>query len=462
MRERGSLFALMIAFSFAFPALGDEPAATETVIRLSVSPAPAPKPALKYQLLPELREMQPGNAVPAFYKCLMEQQNLYYKKSVIADRDKYLNCPLSELKGKDLTNYGWASTRQADYAARLETADWAILPQIRTEGMRLAIPDVQVLRSVALALKVRFRAQVAEGDYPAAIETAKTMFALARTFSEHPTLIGGLVGTAIANLTIGPLEEMIGQPNSPNLYWALTNLPESLVDFRKGWQGERTWIFAEFPGVFDDPTPKSEDVLAKYIARFDTVAKNFPPNAFGGEKTLSAWLAKVAKDEAYMRDVRKRLVQTGLTADQAERMPAKQAVLLDEYHKFETVQDEIFKWLPLPLWQAQPALDKLEKPTGVFSEMLPAASKVKQAHARLAQRLASVRIIEAIRLYAAAHDGKLPDSLDRIEVPLPVDPITGKAFHYEVKDGTAILHGTPPAGMEKSPAYVRYEITIRK
>jgi hypothetical protein len=48
-------------------------------------------------------------------------------------------------------------------------------------------------------------------------------------------------------------------------------------------------------------------------------------------------------------------------------------------------------------------------------------------------------------------------------VPLPVDPVTGKAFRYELKDGTAILHGTPPAGFEKQAAWnVRYEITIRK
>ena len=39
----------------------DAPTPTETLIRLSVSPAPAPKPALRYLLLPELREMNPGN-----------------------------------------------------------------------------------------------------------------------------------------------------------------------------------------------------------------------------------------------------------------------------------------------------------------------------------------------------------------------------------------------------------------
>ena len=52
---------------------------------------------------------------------------------------------------------------------------------------------------------------------------------------EHPTLIGDLVGIAIASIAIGPLEEMLSQPVCPNLYWALTNLPSPLVSMDVGW-----------------------------------------------------------------------------------------------------------------------------------------------------------------------------------------------------------------------------------
>ena len=40
----------------------------ETLIRLSVPPAPAPKPALRYVLLPELKEMNPGNPIQNYFK----------------------------------------------------------------------------------------------------------------------------------------------------------------------------------------------------------------------------------------------------------------------------------------------------------------------------------------------------------------------------------------------------------
>jgi hypothetical protein len=81
----------------------------------------------------------------------------------------------------------------------------------------------------------------------------------------------------------------------------------------------------------------------------------------------------------------------------------------------------------------------------------------------LEQRIALLRHVEALRLYAAEHDGKLPDKLSDIDVPLPDDPVTGKPFAYKVEEGTAHLRGSPPRGEEKNPAYnVHYEITLRK
>src|SRR4051795_13197373 len=76
---------------------GDPPAPTETVIRLSVHPAPAPKPALRYQLLPELREMNPGNPIQAYLKCFMEQNNFFHSKESEERRSKLEAMPLKDL-----------------------------------------------------------------------------------------------------------------------------------------------------------------------------------------------------------------------------------------------------------------------------------------------------------------------------------------------------------------------------
>ncbi len=79
------------------------------------------------------------------------------------------------------------------------------------------------------------------------------------------------------------------------------------------------------------------------------------------------------------------------------------------------------------------------------------------------QRIALLRHVEALRLYAAEHDGTLPAKLSDVSVPLPVDPFTGKPFRYEVTGNTAHLRGTPPAGLEKETGFnIHYEVILQK
>ena len=57
------------------------------------------------------------------------------------------------------------------------------------------------------------------------------------------------------------------------------------------------------------------------------------------------------------------------------------------------------------------------------------------AQMRLDRRVAALRVVEAIRLYAASHDGKLPEQSEQVtEVPVPDDPATGKPLEYR-RDG---------------------------
>ena len=88
---------------------------------------PAPKPALKYQLLPELGELNPGNAAQDYLKCFMEQRIFFYSKQAVADRARYQTMPLAELRTEKLHDYGGNALRQADWAARLDTLDWQAL-----------------------------------------------------------------------------------------------------------------------------------------------------------------------------------------------------------------------------------------------------------------------------------------------------------------------------------------------
>ena len=80
--------------------------AEEAVVHLTVRPMPAPKPVLKYQLLPELRELNPGNAAQNYLKCFMEQRRFFFTKESAAERAHYQTMPLAELPVDKLLHYG--------------------------------------------------------------------------------------------------------------------------------------------------------------------------------------------------------------------------------------------------------------------------------------------------------------------------------------------------------------------
>jgi hypothetical protein len=289
------------------------------------------------------------------------------------------------------------------------------------------------------------------------------MFAMSRHLSEHPTLIGDLVGIALASVAIGPLEEMLEQPGSPNLYWALTNLPTPLIPLDKGVEGERAFIYWELHEL-DDSAPMSPDQLTKLIAHLDKIRAldDKPPKP--GDN-VRAWLDARLKLEGTVEAARRRLIEYGLPEERIRRFPQDQVLLLDERRVYEVRRDDLMKVMHLPAWQIEglAAERKPGKELGLFEVFVPALYKVRVAQVRLEQRVALLRHVEALRLYAAAHGGNLPATLAEVPVPLPVDPFTGQPFRYQLDGATAHLRGTPPPGGEKAPHLnLHYEVTVQK
>src|SRR5262249_10608481 len=132
------------------------------------------------------------------------------------------------------------------------------------------------------------------------------------------------------------------------------------------------------------------------------------------------------------------LIARGRTAEQVDAMPALQAVLIYYMGQYDDTWDDILKYASLPYWQARPGLQAAAgqvraartKDLNVFIGLLmPAIVKVQLANVREQRHIAGLRCAAAIRLHAARHGGKLPASLKEItEVPLPIDPATGKGF----------------------------------
>ena len=107
-------------------------------IKIRLHPAPAPRPALKYQLLPPLLDRRPGNAAVQYLKGPHEHTGLYSDQKFWILLDQWREMPLPELRkepDKDenkkfltqpLGRAGNGMFEQLDTGARCESCDWDI------------------------------------------------------------------------------------------------------------------------------------------------------------------------------------------------------------------------------------------------------------------------------------------------------------------------------------------------
>jgi hypothetical protein len=231
---------------------------------------------------------------------------------------------------------------------------------------------------------------------------------------------------------------------------------------RNGLQGERVVVQAEFAG-FEADRAMTEAELQKLLARLNRTLQAVVRK----EVDAKNWLLPLLKDEKHLAAARGRLVESGLAEAKVKSFPALQVVLLDEKRSFEIQLHEEMKWMKFPYWQAEANLTDTagagSRAALLLNEFLPFKSKVTRVQARLEQRIALLQHVEAIRLYAAEHDGKIPATLNDITVPLPVDPFTGQPFRYSVDASLAEVRGTPPRSEQNNAGYkVRYVINFKK
>jgi hypothetical protein len=79
---------------------------------------------------------------------------------------------------------------------------------------------------------------------------------------------------------------------------------------------------------------------------------------------------------------------------------------------------------------------------------------------RLERHVAILECIEAMRLYAAAHEGQFPDKLSDVTlVSVPDDPVMHKSFVYSRTGSKAVLEGPAPKGASSKEAF-RYELNL--
>jgi hypothetical protein len=462
-----SAVLLLAGLTTSLPA---QPPPPPPPIRLKVPPAAAPKPALKYKLLPELEDKTPGNAALLYLGAFSPELFSHKRQPGYPGFLDLTGAPLANFPTNDLKwllDYG--PLKQLDKAARKETCDWELTSNVREEGMTLLVPHVQGFRELTSLIALRTRLHMAEGNFDQALSSLQTGFSLGRDLGQSPVLINYLLGLAFSQIMIQQLEDLIQQPKSPNLYWALAYLPHPLIDFRKAFEGERLLLFAAIPELrnlaSEQLTQEREDKLLDHLSLLSRPGPD-PEKMREENRILLTALSLKIYPEA-----KKALIETGRKPEEVEAMPVLQVVTLHSLNRFLEYQDDVYKWLALPIAEARVGLAQADKRLRLaeakrdilpFLTFLPGVAKVYDAHVRLERRLAALRCLEAIRMHAKENHGKPPAKLEDITlVPVPMDPVTGKSFDYFVKDQMIILKAPPPAHEAANQSNsLTYEMTI--
>jgi len=446
------LLTALVAWTAVAPtAVAGDKKPTLVAVDLTIQGAALPKPALKYRLLPPFLDRHPGNAVPLYLKAIARESTSdtvwkeFYDKVYPSVEKPPAKLPVEQFQS---TLRHFAGTLHSlEMATRRDRCDWE--PPLREENpLAIRLPEVNQFREMARVLTAEIRLRVAQGKYDSALHDLQTGYAMARHLGDDSLLISSLVGCAIVGSMNSELEKLIQSPGSPNLFWALADLPDPLVDFRKSYESEEALAYLLFPEMQRPErlryTPEQwSNLLDSYLKKLGELSESDTPISN---------LVRQAAIAAAVPISRERLVARGRAPAEVEKMPPAQALLTDVFESYDDYRHELFKWSALPYWQAREGIARSDArlkaassaPLGGISAslarlLLPAISSVMRRHAEMQQQMAALRIVEAVRAHVA-EKGRLPASLGEIkDLPIPLNPATGKPFPYRLEKDRAVL-----------------------
>ena len=431
-----------------------------SVIRLNLSPVAPAKPALQHRLHLDIADRSPGDAATLYMSAIIGWQLSPEESSNI---DELLKLPMAELNaGISRQGYAHARFELLHIAARREQCNWEM--PYREQGFSTLLPHLGPMRDAARTLAVHTRFQIHQRKHDEAIRLIQTGLGMSSHLNQDAVLVQQLVGAAISRLMLERLDEFVGSPGAPNLYWPLAQLPRPFHDIRETLGWERKITSHIFSTQTDD---ELENLTAAEFRKSEGMIRSVMGASRGpNDEAGTVLMALKAYPEA-----KKFLADRGMPADKVNALEPHQAIAMAMVRSHREVIDEMLKLHGLPYWQAQEEMKKIEKNFentrmqqlwNPMLHLLPALSMANQRLVQVDRKIASLRLVEALRAHAATNGGKFPASLDDLkDTPAPVDPMTGEPFKYELRGDMAIIdcvhqdRGRPAQGW-------RYELTIAR
>lgn len=472
-----------------WPARAQQPAGKERVVELTVRPAPPPRPALRWRLLPALAERTPGNAAPYYYRAALRLASHSGGKNDLwtqySDKSEdWLSSAPERYPREEVRQWlaHWSGTlEELRAAAQRETCEWEIRPQDLQglQTLHFVLQEVQEMRELARLARLQAHAALMDGQYAEALNTLRLGYRLGSDVSRYGLLISSLVGIAIISTMNEELLQVI-QHSPDNYYWALAAARPGLIDVHQALEVERQFPYKLFPVLRDAATAQRspeewrQQIVAS-MANFHGLTGAMEGFGALASQARIEWAAAAMVSLAYPQ-AKARLLGEGWDRQQVEAMPAAQVVAIDAASALDQMYDEQFAALLLPYPQARARLQAWEQqikqqgmpaalgPRGVaiivVHQLAPALSATAAAAVRVDHQMAALQAIEALRMHAA-QTGQWPDKLEEVTVvPVPKDPASDAPFRYRREQDTAILEPAEGTSLPGSPQ--RYVLRLKR
>ncbi len=393
------------------------------------------------KLFPTQERIQRGNAVPIILRQNFEATQRLEALRQFSKTD-YLTTQLELLDSAEvlkLTPIGFGDLRRAAFRER---AGWEYPIGEGTQSLAMVLlPDVQETRVYAKAIAVRARVDIQAGKLNDAMDKILIGLGLSKHIGETPFQVCKLVQAANTRNFLDVIEELIQHPASENQYWHIAGIPSPFIDTKPALQLE-AFIWQKSVLQLADLDAISSET--QWVSLVQTIVSYSDAMATGN-------IDKSVVFNDWTRLARERLPAIWKDEDRPVKSMCDSEVWVRYWFlRTQKLTDEGMSWALLDFHQAIPKLIELknrreqeladELPVKIAFE--PPLNFILSA-ASLQQHIDLIRTIEAIRDWSAKNGGKLPKTLQELDLPAPVDCVVNKPFVYGLSlDGrTASLQG---------------------
>ena len=450
-----------------------------------LTPAALPVPALKYRFDFPLDQQLDGNAALSYFQATTmfpppsaDDKTGEARFGSVTAADVELESD-EEFESTIEEKLPWFDTGMPYFmldASKRTNTDWEI--PLRENGSSGLLPHLNRQHDLNLYVIAKARLALIRGETDQAINLARA------GILQADRIDGGDVATVNHAASIGLQGRMMGavarimqHPASPNLYWALRSIPSPTRNLARAIDGSNALTFIDVPELGGTRQGElTEDVWTKAVSGLRSKLANVAAQMHGNDEerrdlaTRASDLQQIAANEQAILPSATAHYAATRKISLKDAAAIGNAKLVDVFY-FEMWQANAEQFLAaasLPYSQMLPLMKaanddynrlKKQQASNPFFAYDLSPYRVVIKNAQLDQTIAALAAIEAIRAYAADHDGALPPSLDAItQAPPPENPLTGKPFSYKVIGDQAVLSDDVPLVV----CPLKYEIQMRK